>query len=67
MQYHVDWRGLIVPSLPFPIYRERRIWLATTVVAAAASNAFGGRKPGPTCISKELSLFHSMKLASLFV
>ena len=25
MQDHVDWRGLIVPSLPFPIYRKFRI------------------------------------------
>jgi hypothetical protein len=25
VQDHVDWRGLIVPSLPFPIYRKFRI------------------------------------------
>ena len=27
---------------------EHRIGLATTAIAAAAANAFGGRKPGPT-------------------
>jgi len=25
VRYHVDWRGLIVPSLPFPFYRKFRI------------------------------------------
>ena len=33
VQDHVDWRGLIVPSLPFPIYRKARI-CGTNGVAA---------------------------------
>ena len=33
MQEHVDWRGLIVSSLPFPIYRKARI-CGTNGVAA---------------------------------
>ena len=33
VQDHVDWRGLIVPSLPYPSYREFRI-CGTNGVAA---------------------------------